>query len=105
MTSLHAYAGDLIFGLSAAGTIARVAAGLATGLFAGLLHFAGLWVNVRLLSSRGPLKAMALQLLRFGIVIGLFYALALLGASALLAGMTGLLLARQAVLWRLGEGA
>jgi len=72
--------------------------GLAAGLAAGVWHFVSLDWNLRLwLAGRGAL-ALGVQLLRLALIAALLVGLARLGAAAVLAAATGLLLARQAVM-------
>jgi F1F0 ATPase subunit 2 len=80
--------------------IAQIATGLCVGLLAGTIHFAGLHWNVRLIVAGSSTKALTLQLLRMAGVAVLFFALAKLGAWALLCGAAGLLLARFVILQR-----
>jgi F1F0 ATPase subunit 2 len=76
--------------------------GLVVGILAGLLHFATLHWNVRLLTSSAPVKAIILQLARLGVLAAIFIVLAKLGALTLLCGAVGLLLARYVVLRQVG---
>ncbi|MFT4065942.1 ATP synthase subunit I [Paraburkholderia sp.] len=78
----------------------QIAIGLLAGVLAGLIHFAGLHWNVRLLTAGRPGRALALQLARLGALAAVFVGLARLGPWALLCGAAGLLLARQVVLQR-----
>ena len=86
--------------LAVAGTFA---VGLIAGLFAGVLHFASLWWNTRLLVTGGAAKAVVMQLARFATTAAVLMALAKLGAPALLGGGLGLLWARGPLLRRFGE--
>ena len=79
-----------------------VALGLAAGLAAGAVHFATLGRVVRLLTDGPALHALALQVGRFALTGGVLVGLALLGAGALVAGLVGVMVARQVVLRRLG---
>jgi F1F0 ATPase subunit 2 len=78
----------------------QIAIGLFVGMLAGLIHFATLHWNVRLLVVGTPGKAFTLQGLRLAGVAALFLVLAKLGPWALLCGGAGLLLARHAILRR-----
>lgn len=77
--------------------------GFTVGAVAGLGYFFALWRTIGLLVQGGALKALATQLARFAALAVVFFALAKLGAVALLSGALGLLLARHLLLRRLGE--
>ncbi len=81
------------------------AAGLAlcVGFALGLLHFGSLWWNARLYAGGGALRAFAIQVARFAVLVAVFVALARLGAVALIAGALGLLAARAVLMRRLGR--
>ncbi|MFP3182430.1 MAG: ATP synthase subunit I [Paraburkholderia sp.] len=79
---------------------AQIATGLLAGILAGLIHFAGLRWNVRLLTAGVPGRAIGLQLARLGVLAVVFVVLARLGPWPLLSGAAGLLLARHVVLQR-----
>ncbi|MFP3504816.1 ATP synthase subunit I [Burkholderia sp. SIMBA_062] len=79
---------------------AQIAIGLPVGVLAGLIHFAGLHWNVRLLSAGMPGRAIGLQLARLGALAVVLVLLARLGPWSLLSGAGGLLLARHAMLRR-----
>ena len=80
--------------------------GTAFGTVLGYAHFATLRLNVRLyLAGGGPMRALALQVLRIALLAGGLGALAWLGAPALLGGMAGVLLARRVVLRRTESAA
>jgi F1F0 ATPase subunit 2 len=81
----------------------RIVLGLAAGVLLGLIHFGSLWWNSRLYAGGGWGQALGLQLLRFCLLLAVLGALAWLGASFLLAGALGLLLARGLVLRFLGR--
>jgi F1F0 ATPase subunit 2 len=93
---------DLLTALAPHGLAVDLPAGLAVGTLLGLVHFGSLWWNVRLLTTGSAVCALAVQLLRFAILAGVLFGLAMLGAAALLAGTLGLLLARALLLRRLG---
>jgi len=74
--------------------------GLPAGAAAGWIHFSTLYWNVRLLTEHAPGRAIAIQMLRLGVLAVVFFVLAKLGAWALLSGAAGLLIARFTVLRR-----
>ena len=72
----------------------------------GYVHFASLERVTRLFTGGGPLwRAIALQLARLAVLAALMVALALLGVGALLAGMFGVIAAREIVLRRVRKEA
>jgi F1F0 ATPase subunit 2 len=77
--------------------------GLFAGALLGLFHFAALWANVRLYIEGGAVGGVAIQILRFGLLIAVLAALAKLGAAALLGSAFGLFVARGFVLRRFGR--
>lgn len=83
----------------------RIILGLVAGMLLGLVHFGSLWWNARLYAGGGWAQALGLQLLRICLLIVVLGALAWLGASFLLAGALGLILARGFVLRFLGRQA
>ncbi|SDL24486.1 ATP synthase subunit I [Aliiruegeria lutimaris] len=81
--------------------LALAALGFAAGLALGFAHFASLRRIVTLyLSGAAPARALALQLVRFAVLVAALAALARIGATPLLAGALGLLAARTVVLRR-----
>jgi len=78
----------------------QVCIGFPAGTAAGWIHFNTLYWNVRLLTGRTPGRAIAIQLLRLGVLAAIFFVLAKIGAWALLSGAAGLLIARFTVLRR-----
>ena len=79
-------------------TIWAAAAGFVAGMAVGGAHFAALGWNVRLFASRRLALALGAQVLRCALSAALLFVLVRAGAGALLAGMAGLLIARQAAL-------
>ena len=77
--------------------------GLLAGAVAGLAYFTSLRWSVRLFTQGGAVRALVLQLLRFGLMAVVLAALARLGATALLAAALGILAARRLVVARLGD--
>jgi F1F0 ATPase subunit 2 len=79
-------------------------AALTTGTGAGLVYFGGLWLTLRLSLERPRYRGLLLAgyLVRLGIVALTLFALSQYGASAVLAGLAGLLLARRWLLAHLG---
>ncbi|WP_296706017.1 ATP synthase subunit I [Rhodoblastus sp.] len=77
--------------------------GLAVGALLGLAHFGSLWWNTRLYADGGFLRALAVQLGRFGLLIVVLAALAKIGAPALLGGALGVFFTRGLLLRRLGR--
>ncbi len=89
--------------LGSLGPVGGVLIGLVAGVLVGLFHFRSLWWNTQAYANGGnPLRALALQFVRFGGLIAVLFGLAKLGALPLLAGALGLLLARSFVLRRVG---
>lgn len=76
--------------------------GMAAGALLGLLHFATLRWNTALYLGRNFALGLGLQVLRLAAVGLVFFLLARLGASALLAGALGLLAVRRPFLRRAG---
>jgi len=85
-----------------AGTLLAVAIGLATGAVLGLVHFATLRWTTDLYLGKGIAYGFGLQILRFAVLGLVLFALARLGAAALLSGALGLLVMRRIVLKRVG---
>jgi F1F0 ATPase subunit 2 len=79
-------------------TIWVPAIGLVAGFVVGAVHFAALRWNTRLFGSGRPGLALCMQAARCLLTAVLLFALARAGFAALLAGMAGLLVARQAAL-------
>lgn len=79
-------------------TLWALATGLVAGIAAGAAHFAALRWNTRLFASGRLGFALVAQAARCALTALLLFALARVGAAALLAGMTGLLFARHAAL-------
>ena len=76
-------------------------AALAIGLAAGLFHFSTLGAVTRLYLQGGFMgRAVALQILRLGLLAAVLAALAFAGAVPLMAGALGLLIGRAIVLRR-----
>lgn len=85
------------------GPVGAALIGFAAGGLAGLFHFQSLWWNTRAYTSGGhPLRALALQLLRFAMIVLLLTWLARLGVMPLLAGALGILASRSYVLRDVG---
>ncbi|CAE6761814.1 ATP synthase subunit I [Paraburkholderia domus] len=82
----------------------QLALGLAIGTLAGAWHFVSLSWNWPLFAAGKAMAALALQLARFALTGALLLMLAHPGALALLAGMTGFLLARGIAIRRYGGG-
>lgn len=80
----------------------QLALGAAAGLVAGLAYFRALRWNVDLFEQGATPKAILLLMARFAALAAALTGLAKLGALALLSGALGLLVARRAVLRRLG---
>ncbi|WP_201455749.1 N-ATPase subunit AtpR [Tropicimonas marinistellae] len=79
--------------------------GFGLGVAAGYVHFASLKRVTRLFLVGAHLwRAVGLQLARLAALAALMVALALLGVSALLAGMIGVIVAREIVLRRVRKG-
>jgi len=82
-------------------TLLHIAVGFALGLAFGTMHFGSLQWVTRLFIGGGPLwQALALQLARLAVLAVLMVGLAVLGVAALLAGMFGVIAAREIVLRR-----
>lgn len=97
---------DLLPALPQLSPLAGAALGFGVGLVAGAAYFASLWWNTRLYLSGGrALLAIALQVLRFALLLAAMALLSLFGAWPLLAGAAGLLVARTVVVRRLGKVA
>ncbi|MCG5078747.1 ATP synthase subunit I [Paraburkholderia tagetis] len=79
-------------------TIWACMAGFAAGVGAGAAHFAALRWNARLFASGRIGFALGAQAVRCVLTALLLFAFARAGVPAVLAGMSGLLLARHAVL-------
>ena len=75
--------------------------GFLVGLMAGACHFASLYWNARLFAAGRAGAALALQAIRIMLIAVLFYALAHLGAFALIAALAGLVLTRAIVIHRM----
>ncbi len=80
-----------------------VLAGLAAGALLGVVHFGSLRWNVRLYAGGGAVAAFGVQILRFACTAAGLWALTRLGAPALLAGASGIVVARGVLLRRLGS--
>ncbi|MBG0812547.1 hypothetical protein IY145_24800 [Methylosinus sp. H3A] len=86
----------------AASLVFQLALGAGAGLAAGFAYFIALRWNVDLFERGATPKALLLLMARFGALALALTALAKIGAIALLSGALGLLVARRAVLRRLG---
>ena len=85
------------------GLAAQIAIGLIAGLLIGAFHFSSLWWNTQFFTTGAAGKAVALQLVRIAVAVGVLTLLArLLGLAALLSGGLGFMVARPLLLWRLG---
>lgn len=84
------------------GLAAEIAIGLIAGFLTGVLHFASLWWNARLFTSGSVGKAIALQLGRIAVAVGVLILLARLGFTALVCGGVAFLVARPLLVWRFG---
>ena len=85
----------------------RATGGFAAGVLLGLAHFTSLRRNAGLFATGGAARAFGMQALRFVVLAAGLGGLAYFGATALLSGALGLLLARTVVLRRhrkQGEG-
>ena len=82
------------------GPVTQATAGLPLGGLLGFLHFGSLWWNTRLFVSGSFLRAFAIQLTRFGLLLAALFILAKMGALALLFGGLGLLATRRLQLRR-----
>lgn len=88
------------------GALFDIALGFTLGLAFGYVHFASLERVARMFMGDGPLwRAVGLQLARLAALAVLMVGLALLGVAALLAGMFGVIAAREIVLRRVRKGA
>lgn len=96
---------ELLASITEINLAGRIILGLVAGMLLGLVHFGSLWWNARLYAGGGWVQALGLQLLRICLLIVVLGALAWLGASFLLAGALGLLLARGLILRFLGRQA
>jgi F1F0 ATPase subunit 2 len=94
---------EILAAIAEINSAGRVLIGLAAGMLLGLIHFGSLWWNAKLYAGGGWAQALGLQLLRFCLLLAVLGALAWLGATFLLAGAIGLLLARGLVLSFLGR--
>ena len=88
----------------APGSLTTATAAFAFGALLGVVHFRSLALNARLFAEGALARALILQAGRFALVVGALIWLVRLGASALLAGALGLVVARAFVL-RLMEGS
>ncbi|MYZ48967.1 ATP synthase subunit I [Propylenella binzhouense] len=88
-------------GASAGASAAALA--FAAGLLLGAFHFGSLWWNARAFAEGAWLRAAALQILRFAVLLAALGALAVQGALPLLAGGLGLVVMRP-VATRLAGG-
>jgi F1F0 ATPase subunit 2 len=79
--------------------------GLIVGVVAGRVHFSTLRRNVELLSSGRAPRAFAMQAARLAGLLVVLFVLAKLGASALLFGAAGVLVARSTVLRQVSGAA
>ncbi len=90
--------------MSGGGIASEAALGAAAGLVLGVVHFRALRRNAELyLDGRGPWRAAAVQVGRFCLLALGLWALARIGAPALLGGALGLLAGRRVALGRLRE--
>jgi len=94
---------ELLTTLATQSFVAELALGLTVGLLLGFIHFGSLWWTVQLFAGGNAARALAAQLLRFALLGAALFALAKLGAVALLASALGLLLARALLLRRFGR--
>jgi F1F0 ATPase subunit 2 len=78
-------------------------AGFFAGVLLGVLHFGSLWWNVRLYAGSGSLAAFGVHILRFALTAAGLWGLAKIGAPALLASASGVLVGRGVLLRRLGS--
>ncbi len=83
--------------------LAGAAIGAALGGVLGLVHFSTLWLNTRLYADGRPGRAVVLQILRFAVLVAVFYGLARLGAVPLISGALALVAVRLVVVRRLGR--
>lgn len=87
-------------------TLLHIAIGFALGLGFGTIHFVTLERVTRLFMTGGHLpRALGLQLVRLGLLAALMLGLVALGAEALMAGMFGVIAAREIVLRRVRKEA
>lgn len=75
--------------------------GLAVGMPLGFFHFGTLWWNARALVAGSAARAIGFHVLRFAVLAVILYALAKVGAMALLTAAIGILVARSLVLRRI----
>jgi len=80
----------------------QIAIGLIAGFLTGLLHFASLWWNARLFTAGAAGMAIALQLARIAVAVGVLTLLARLGFATLVSGGIAFLVARPLLIWRFG---
>ncbi len=78
----------------------QILLGMAVGLLCGTIHFISLHNTVRWLSSGMYSRAILLQCLRLGLLAIVFFILVKIGATALLSGAAGLLIARYFIIKR-----
>ncbi len=84
----------------------HIALGFGLGIVFGYVHFASLETVTRLFLSGSSLwQSLGLQIARLAVLLALMVALALVGAGALLAGLLGVIIARECVLRRVRKGA
>lgn len=81
-------------------TALHIALGLGAGAVLGVVHFGTLKWNTELYLGRSTALGPGLQILRFAVLVAVFFALAKLGAGALLSGALGLLVIRRLFLSR-----
>lgn len=82
--------------------VLQILLGVTVGAAAGFAYFTALRRNVDLFERGATPKALLLALTRFAALAAVFVGLAKFGAFTLLSGALGLLVARRAVLRRLG---
>ena len=88
------------FSLMTAATVAHAVLGFAFGALLGTVYFQSLWWNVQLLTSGSAWRAIALHLLRFGVLIVSLYTASRYGAVTLISVAFGIIVARSQVLRR-----
>lgn len=91
----------LLLALVTPASVAKAILGVAVGAGIGALHFRALWWSLG--AGGGAGRFVARTALRWSLTIGLFGALALVGAPALLGGALGLLATRHLVLRKIGR--